>query len=157
MNIRQAVLADKLTLSALCVDVQHLHAENHPGIFKIPKNTDFAAVFFEDMLADPQVVVYVAEENGQALGYILCKSMERAENPFTYTMRYLLIDQISVRPEARGKGVGAALIERTVTLAGELELPQIQLDSWGFNTNAHVFFEKLGFEKFNHRFWRNLK
>lgn len=157
MNIRKAVLADKSTLSALCVDVQRLHAENHPGIFKIPKNNDFAAAFFEDMLADPQVVVYVAEENGQALGYILCKSMERAENPFTYTMRYLLIDQISVRPEARGKGVGAALIERAVTLAGELELPQIQLDSWGFNTNAHVFFEKLGFEKFNHRFWRNLK
>lgn len=157
MNIRKAVLADKLTLSALCVDVQRLHAENHPGIFKIPKNTDFAAVFFEDMLADPQVVVYVAEENGQALGYILCKLMERAENPFTYTMRYLLIDQISVRPEAHRKGVGAALIERAVTLAGELDLPHIQLDSWGFNTNAHVFFEKLGFEKFNHRFWRNLK
>lgn len=157
MDIRKAVLADKSTLSALCMDVQRIHAENHPGIFKMPQNDDFAAAFFEDMLADPQVVVYVAEDNGQALGYILCKSMERGENPFTYTMRYLLIDQISVRPEAREKGVGTALIRQAEILARELELSQIQLDSWAFNTNAHAFFEKLGFEKFNHRFWRNLK
>lgn len=156
MNIRQAVPADKSLLSTLCTDVQRLHAGHHPDLFKMPQNDDFATAFFEEALSDPLVTVYIAEENGQALGYILCKMVERAEGPFTFAMRYLLIDQISVRPELQGRGIGKALIEQAEILARELNVPRIQLDSWGFNTGAHAFFEKMGFEKFNHRFWRNL-
>jgi GNAT superfamily N-acetyltransferase len=156
MNIRQAVLADKSLLSSLCMDVQRLHAGRHPDIFKMPQNDDFAIAFFEEMLADPLVTALIAEEDGQALGYVLYKLIERPENPFTLAMRYLLIDQISVRPEAQGRGVGAALMEQVEAQARERNVPRIQLDSWGFNTDAHAFFEKMGFAKFNHRFWRYL-
>jgi len=156
MKIRQAIATDSLLLSSLCVDVQSLHAKHHPDFFKIPTSDDFAITFFNETLADPAVSIFIAEENGQALGYILCKLIERLENPFTFAMRYLLVDQISVRPAAQGKGVGKMLIQRAVVLALELNLQRIQLDSWGFNTEAHAFFEKMGFEKFNHRFWKNL-
>ena len=156
MKIRQATSTDSLLLSSLCVDVQSLHAKHHPDFFKTPHSDDFAASFFDGMLADPAVSIFIAEENGQALGYILCKLIERPENPFTFAMRYLLVDQISVRPAAQGKGVGKMLIQRAVALALDLNLQKIQLDSWGFNTEAHAFFEKMGFEKFNHRFWKNL-
>jgi GNAT superfamily N-acetyltransferase len=156
MKIRQAMSKDNMLLSSLCMDVQRLHAENHPDIFKIPQNDVFASAFFEEMLADPLVTVFLAEEDGQALGYILCKLIERVENPFTFAMRNLLIDQISVRPEAQGKGVGAALMAPAEAQAREWDVPRIQLDSWGFNTGAHAFFEKMGYEKFNHRFWRKL-
>ena len=157
MNIRQANSSDSVLLSSLCMDVQCLHAENHPEIFKMPHSNDFAVPFFEEMLADPKNSAFLAEENGQALGYIFCKLVERPETPFTFTMRYLLVDQISVRPAAQKKGLGAALIERIIALGKELNVPRIQLDSWGFNREAHAFFEKMGFEKFNHRFWRNLE
>ena len=156
MKIRQAMSKDNLLLSSLCMDVQRLHAEHLPDIFKMPQNDDFAAAFFEEMLADPLVTVFIAEEGGQTLGYILCKLIDRPENPFTFAMRSLLIDQISVRPEAQGKGVGAALMAQADAQARERGVSRIQLDSWGFNTDAHAFFEKMGFEKFNHRFWRNL-
>ena len=156
MKIRQAISTDSLLLSSLCVDVQSLHAKHHPDFFKTPTSDDFAMTFFSEMLADPAVSIFIAEENGQALGSILCKLVERPENPFTYTMRYLLVDQISVRPAAQRKGVGKMLIQRAIVLALELNLRRIQLDSWGFNTEAHAFFEKMGFEKFNHRFWKNL-
>jgi len=156
MKIRQAVALDNLILSSLCVDVQRLHAEHHPDFFKIPTSDDFAASFFDETLTDPAVSIFIAEENGQALGYVLCKLIKRPENPFTFAVRYLHIDQISVRPAAQGKGVGKALIKRAVVLALDLNLQRIQLDSWGFNVEAHAFFEKIGFEKFNHRFWKNL-
>jgi GNAT superfamily N-acetyltransferase len=156
MKIRQAISKDNLLLSSLCMDVQRLHAENHPDIFKMLKNDDFAAAFFEETLADPLATVFIAEEGGQAFGYILCKLIERPENPFTFPMRYLLVDQISVRPEAQGKGVGGALMEQAEALAREWDVSRIQLDSWGFNTDAHAFFEKMGYDKFNHRFWRDL-
>ena len=70
-------------------------------------------------------------------------------------MRYLLVDQISVRLAEQGKGIGQALLDQAEVLAKELTVSRIQLDSWGFNTQARAFFEKMGFEKFNHRFWRN--
>jgi GNAT superfamily N-acetyltransferase len=156
MNIRRAVPADNSLLSSLCTDVQRLHAGHHPDIFKMPQNDDFVVAFFDEMLADPLVTIFIAEEGGRALGYILCKLIERPDNPFTFAMRYLLIDQISVRPEAQGKGVGAALMEQAEAQASEWNVLRIQLDSWGFNTRAHSFFEKMGYEIFNHRFWRNL-
>ena len=156
MNVRQAVSSDGLLLSSLSVDVQRLHAEHHPEFFKMPKSDDFAVSFFNTLLADISVRVFIAEEKGEALGYVVCKSMERPENPFTFAMRYLFIDQISVRPNARGRGVGTALMKQAEGLAGELGVHKIQLDSWDFNTNAHSFFEGMRFEKFNHRFWKNL-
>jgi len=156
MNIRQAVSTDSLLLSSLCVDVQNLHAEHHPDIFKTPQSDDFAVSFFEEMLAAPAITIYIAEENAQALGHIFCKLIERPESPFTYANRFLHIDQISVRPNAQRRGVGTALMNQVEKLAGELGVSKIQLDSWDFNTQAHVFFERLGFEKFDYRFWRNL-
>ena len=156
MNIRQATPADSFLLSSLCVDVQRLHAEQHPRIFKTPQSVDFASDFFDEMLADPAATIYIAEEDAQALGYIFCNLIEREETPFTYPNRFLHIDQISVRPDAQGGGAGTALMDQIEKLARELGASKIQLDSWNFNTKAHAFFEALGFEKFNYRFWRDL-
>ena len=156
MNIRKATTNDSLVLSSLSRDVQSLHAQSHPKIFKMPQNDDFAVSFFAEMLVDPAISIFIAEEDGNALGCIVCKRIERPESPFTFAGRYLLVEQISVRPAAQGQGVGAALIQQAETLARELDIQRIQLDSWDFNTKAHAFFEHLGFQKFNFRFWRHL-
>lgn len=157
MNIRRATLDDNRLLSRLCMDVQHLHAEHHSDIFKMPESEDFAISFFNEMLADPIITIFISERDSEPLGYVLCKLIERPETPFTFEMRYLLVDQISVRPADQGKGIGAALLKQADVLAKELNVSRIHLDSWGFNTEAHGFFEKVGFEKFNYRFWRYLE
>ena len=156
MEIRKATDMDGLLLSTLSRDVQTLHAEHHPKFFKMPQSDDFATSFFNGLLADVSISIFIAEENEQALGYIVCKSMERTENPFTFGMRYLLIDQISVRPHAHGRGVGTALMEHAEALAVQMGVGKIQLDSWDFNGKAHSFFEGVGFVKFMYRFWKNL-
>ena len=154
MNIRKATISDSLTLSRLTRDVQRLHAQIYPTVFRMPESDDFAVRFFEEMLSDPVVTIFIAEENGEPEGCILCKLVDRLENPFTFAARVLLIDQISVRPMSQGHGIGAALMWQAEALASELGVQRIQLDSWGFNINAHQFFENQGFEKFNFRFWK---
>jgi GNAT superfamily N-acetyltransferase len=156
MNIRQATMEDSFLLSSLTRDVQSLHAQNHAKIFKIPETDDFAASFFKEMLADPAVHIFIAEDDGKAVGNIVCKLVERLENPFTFAARILLVDQISVRPEMHGRGIGAALLKQAELLARELDAERIVLDSWDFNLGAHAFFERMGFEKFNFRFWKHL-
>ena len=154
MNVRRATSTDSLLLSTLCMDVQKLHAQNHPTLFKEPLSPDFAVPFFEKMVLDDAKYIYIADENEQALGYIFFKVVERDENPFLFSRRYLLIDQISVRPEAQGQGVGKALIQQVEVTARELEIPRIELGSWDFNIGAHGFFERLGFEKRYFEFWK---
>jgi ribosomal protein S18 acetylase RimI-like enzyme len=156
VNIRQAISTDALRLSSLSMDVQILHSKHHPDIFKVPQNEAFTVSFFEEMLADPAVRIFIAEEEGEEIGYILCKSVERPENPFTFAVHLLLIDQISVRPAAHGQGIGTALMQRAEMLAEEWDVQRIQLDSWDFNIAAHGFFEQLGFQKFDFRFWRQV-
>lgn len=157
MNIRIANPSDALSLSSLTRDVQSLHAQHYPAVFRMPDSDNFAVPFFETMLADPTVTIFIAEENGQASGCILCKLIERPENPFTFAARVLHIDQISVRPEAQGQGIGAALMLQADRLASELHVQRIMLDSWDFNVKAHGFFESRGFQKFNFRFWKWLQ
>ena len=156
MNTRPATPLDAFILSSLSMDVQRLHAEHHPRIFKIPASEDYAIPFFQEMLADSTVTIFIAEDNGNALGYIVCKLVERQDNPFTFAARILLVDQISVRPDARRKGVGETLLKRVEILARQQKAERISLDSWDFNLDAHAFFERMGFQKFNFRFWKHL-
>jgi GNAT superfamily N-acetyltransferase len=82
--------------------------------------------------------------------------VERDENPFLFARRYLLIDQISVRPEAQGQGVGKALMQQVEVVARELKISRIELGSWDFNTSAHGFFERIGYEKRYFEFWKSI-
>jgi GNAT superfamily N-acetyltransferase len=156
MDIRQATPADAARLSSLCLDVQRLHAQHHPEIFKMPESETFAVAFFDEILAQPESRIFIAEEDGREVGYIFFQLIERPENPFTFARRLLHIDQISVRPEAQGRGVGAALMGQAQAVASEWHVERTQLDSWDFNTSAHQFFEHLGFQKYMFRFWRAL-
>ena len=156
MKIRKATATDSRPLSSLCVDVQRLHARHHPYFFKMPQSDDFAVSFYDEILADPSVVIYIAEGDAQALGYIFCKLFERPESLFAYTNRFLQIEHISVRPDAQQHGMGTALINQAEELAREIGVTKIQLSSWAFNVKAHVFFEKFGYEKVEHRFWKKL-
>lgn len=157
MNIRRATIEDDLLLSSLCTDVQRLHANHIPDIFKMPQSEDFAVSFFGEILADPTASIYIAEEEQRALGYIFCKLFERPESVFTHPNRFLQIEHISVRPDAQNHGVGEVLMQRAAKLAREIGVTKIQLSSWDFNTQAHTFFEKHGFSKIEHRFWSYLK
>jgi ribosomal protein S18 acetylase RimI-like enzyme len=154
MDIRKATLNDSLLLSTLCLDVQKLHAQSHPDLFKTPQSSDFAVSFFEKLFLEDSIYIYIAEENEQALGYVFFKVVERNENPFLFARRYILIDQISVRPQAQGQGVGKALLQQVEIAAGELGIPRIQLGSWDFNDSAHGFFQRMGYEKRYFEFWK---
>jgi len=156
MKIRQATMEDSFLLSSLTREVQSLHAQNHAEIFKLPETDDFAVSFFLEMLADPAVHIFIAEEDGNAVGNIVCKLVERLDNPFTFAAKILHIDQIAVRSEMHGRGIGAANLKHAELLARELKAERIVLDSWDFNFGAHAFFERMGFQKFNFRFWKHL-
>lgn len=57
----------------------------------------------------------------------------------------LRLDGIMVRPDARGRGLGAALIERVAMLAAEQGARELHLDVALANRRARMLYERHGF------------
>jgi len=155
MQIRKAVIGDAEVLSKLNVHVQRMHADAYPAMSKQPAGDDFAVPFFNALLTDPEIVIYLAEDQGP-LGYIVLRKVRRDENPFMHARKYVYIDQIGVQPEHHRKGVGKALMALSEQLAQEEGLDFVGLDSWDFNAEAHAFFYSQGYQVYNLRMWKRM-
>lgn len=83
--------------------------------------------YFRDVIV-PHADLWVAEEDGELLGYLARKGS--------------YIDRLYVRPSAQRKGVGSALL-RT---ARELSPGGLELHTHQQNGKARCFYEKHGFE-----------
>lgn len=104
MEIRRAKIEDAAILSALSVDVQRLHAQALPARFKQPQSDDYALQFMQEHLAEPLSCFFIARQDGEDIGYIWARIVDRPENEFTLAWKYIYIDQISVKPAYHRKG-----------------------------------------------------
>lgn len=155
MKIRRATQDDSRIISTLNVDVQRIHAEAYPHIFKAPESDTFALQYISDRLSDPHNYFFIGEVEGEDIGYVFSRLIDRPENPFMHAWRYIYIDQISIKPRFQGMGYGGLLMERVRDLAKENDIDTIALDTWAFNEGAQSFFNHEGFVTFNLRMWQS--
>jgi len=145
VSIRAAVLGDVQGLTILNGFVQDLHVEKRPDSFK-PSTQDEVVEWFRGLLRNTSARMWIAEEAGIAVGYVLMVVQERAENPFCHSRRWCEIDQISVDPGLRRRGVASALIQKALAEAATDGFAEVELCTWSFNVEAQSLFRKLGFE-----------
>lgn len=141
--IREATPADAHVLALLNREVQQLHVDAHPHVFKQPTD-DLSAV--EAWISAREGTFFIAELDGLPMGYAYVELIDRPENPFTFSWRFMVIDQIAVSPMYQGQGVGRALVARCVTFASVHGAKQVILNTWDFNHQAQAFFRRCGFE-----------
>jgi diamine N-acetyltransferase len=151
MQIRKAGLNDAELLARLNEPVQRLHYEARPDIFKPPALSDEIIAWYADLLNQPENHFFIAEAEGQAVGYVGAKVVHQPATPFTVAMDGLLIDQISVNDDQRGKGYGAALMQAVVDLARAKKINRIMLGVWDFNTHAIEFYKRQGWRVYTER------
>jgi diamine N-acetyltransferase len=145
VTVRVAVMEDADAIASLTAEVQQLHNEALPDIFKTPSDRLFSREKLATLLHDPSSTVAVAESNGDVVGHAYGVIMQRAENDFKVANRYMYIQQIGVRKDFRRQGVGRALIAFIEGRAVASAVIGLQLDYWAFNTRARSFFESCGF------------
>jgi GNAT superfamily N-acetyltransferase len=150
MKIRRASTVDALTVATLGALIQASHHPERPDWFK-PANPAGAVELYREMLSDPNVTVFLAEEGDNALGFLMAVTHQRPDTPLSYAQTVLEIDQIGVDPSARRRGVGHALFQAARELADEVSAFRIVLTTWVFNDGAHRFFESEGFDIELHR------
>lgn len=97
---------------------------------------------YKEMLKDEQYLILTAKEEGKVIGSVLgicCKSIATGGNPF------LVIEDVIVDENVRGKGIGRKLISAIEEFGKEKHCAYGILVSSGFRKEAHKFYESLGF------------
>ena len=142
-DIRRAEEKDLAGIRKLLYQVNQLHADGRPDLFKSGgiKYTDDE---LRHILADDARPVYVFAPENQVLGYVFCVFEETRETPSLRPVRTLYIDDLCVDESARGQHVGQRLYGRAVQLARDSGCARITLHAWNFNQKAFGFYEKLG-------------
>lgn len=146
---------DEKVLAQLNQIVQTWHAQHYPAEFKPFQKTQVEDAF-RVLLSKREVHAFVAQIEGQAIGYLLCMIRERKESAFQYPKTILYIDQIAVAEAHRNRGVAQQLLAEAEHLAHQEGVSTIQLDHWAQNDKAATLFTKNGFEYFNQRMMKQL-
>jgi GNAT superfamily N-acetyltransferase len=143
--VRLATIDDAGAIARQTADVQRLHQEAEPDIFKPPSAELFPARKLAGLIENPNAIVAVAEAGGKVVGHIYGAVVHRRENEFHQGGAHLYVHQIAVEEGARRQGGGTALLAFVEDQARALGLIAVQIDHWAFNTQAKVFFAACGF------------
>ena len=134
--IRRLGPGDEAVLAALARDDAAFDLEEQGGFAR-----EISGSAAEDYLADPDVLHFVAEQDGELLGHLLCYvERRRTGEPFQ-----VLLYEIGVREGRRRQGIGRALMA--------------ELDNWmtdhgvasvwvlADNEGAEAFYAACGFTR----------
>lgn len=154
--VRHATAQDAEAISQLHADLQNYHAAAHPNFFKPATADTFPPAMVQMHLAQPDVMIFLAESEGAPVGYLYADAAPAQETSMTYRLERLWIHHIGVAPAHRRQGVGAALIDAAKSHARALGIKTLALSVWAFNQPAIDFFTQQGFEAYNHRLWLHL-
>ena len=144
-KIRRAVAGDLgaiARLGAMLAGAQH--AMDPDRFFApTPETPHGYASFLRSQLEHPDVIVLVAEERGEVVGYIYGtvegKDWMAQRDPAG------AVQDIIVAPESRGQGTGRALLDALIDAFAARGLPQVVLSTAARNDAAQRFFSRAGF------------
>ena len=143
LTIRRAEERDIPVIKKLLFEVLKVHSDVRPDLFKAgtKKYTDEE---LKEILADGKTPVFVAEQDGNVLGYAFCVHQQFVNNNNMTDIKTLYIDDLCVDEAARGMHIGKALYEYVVEYARAQGYYNVTLNVWADNVNAVKFYERIG-------------
>lgn len=155
VDVREAALDDLEALTDLAVQVQALHAQGRPDLFR-PAEALALRDFLAGRLADDSVLLVAADHTAKPVGYLLAEVLSRPESPFQFGHTSVYVHHIAVDVTARRQRIGEVLMRGIADRARQVGASSLRLDSWSFNADAHAFFERQGFTATRFVFERHL-
>ncbi len=141
--VRRAAEADIPAIMDLLVQVNMVHHNGRPDLFKGP-TTKYTADELKAILASDETPVFVCcDETGRVLGHGFC-ILQHSGGQLMEAHDTLYIDDICVDEAARGTGAGRALYGHILDHARSLGCYNVTLNVWTCNPGAMRFYEKLG-------------
>ena len=147
ITVRPATKNDIPALISLLVQVNMVHHNGRPDLFKGP-TTKYTADELAAILADDETPVFVGvDESGRVLGHGFCV-LQHSGGRLMAEHDTLYIDDICVDESARGLGAGRAVYDHIVEYARQRGCYNVTLNVWTCNPGAMRFYEKLGMKPY---------
>ncbi len=147
VTIRPATRADLPALGRLAALLVRLHHDFDPQRFiaATPGTEQGYGAFLGSQLKDPNVIVLVAERDGQVVGYTYA-GVEGWDYMALRGPAGVLHD-IVVDPAERGQGVGRLLLDATLAALKARGAPRVVLSTAEGNKEAQRLFARAGFRR----------
>lgn len=143
LRIRRGAEADIPVINRLLYEVCKVHSDARPDLFR-PGAKKYNDEELREILADDSRPVFVAERDGEILGYAFCISRQCIGDHHLTDIKTLYIDDICVEEAARRGHVGRTLYEYVLDYAKERGYYNVTLNVWADNPDAVKFYEKMG-------------
>ncbi|MDC8005389.1 GNAT family N-acetyltransferase [Aureisphaera galaxeae] len=146
-DITPVTLAEVEQLRELAVAtfIHTYAAFNTPENMKSYIATHFNSAHLASEIQNTDIHYFFIRSKGTLAGYIKLNEGEtQTEARFPNSLE---IERIYVSPQHHGKGLGHALLLKSIEVAKERKLPYIWLGVWDQNTKAIDFYERNGFYK----------
>jgi GNAT superfamily N-acetyltransferase len=135
IGVRQATVLD--------IDLVAPLFDGYRQFYRQPSEPDRIRRFLLDRFEHNQSVIFVAEQNGTAVGFTqLYPSFSSAALARIYILNDLFVD-----PAARRSGAGTALLEAAADFARRVGATRLVLSTELTNTSAQALYEKLGWTR----------
>ena len=145
ITTRAATPDDADSISAIACEVQAAHAAALPDIFKPAGLETFPAATIATSIGQPGQLWWVATTDGAVVGYAYAVIQRLPETPWRRATEFLMLDQMGVRSDRRGAGIGSGLLRAVIDKAEHLGLGATRLQVWAFNDRARAFYRRHGF------------
>ena len=147
ITIRPALPADLPAIGRLGALLVRTHHDFDPRRFiaATPQTERGYASFLGTQLDVPDLVVLVAEQAGEVLGYTYA-GVEGFDYMALRGPAGVLHD-IVVAPDHRGRGVGRMLLDAALAVLGGRGVPRVVLSTAERNEGAQRLFERAGFRR----------
>ena len=146
MNVRRAEIKDIPGILNLLVQVDMVHHEGRPDLFKGPA-TKYNADELKEIIANGKTPVFVCvDDNDFVAGHAFCIGKQVLNDSVLTDIKTLYVDDICVDEESRGKHIGTILYEHVREYAKANGFYNITLNVWECNPGARKFYESLGFK-----------
>jgi diamine N-acetyltransferase len=154
--IREATADDYEVLCALFDEVDTLHRDHLPHIFRKPTGPVRERAYCQGLVMDENVGLFVAEVNERAVGLVHGVFRDASALPIFVPRRYAIVDSLGVKSDLRGGGIGRMLMQRIHEWAIAKGANAIELNVHAFNTGAISLYRKLGYEAVSQRMSQSL-
>lgn len=144
MLVRRALEKDIPKLLELLVQVDMVHHNGRPDIFKGPATKYDADELKQIMHQETTPVFVCVDEHDVPLGHAFCVHKQVTDSAVLTDIRTLYIDDICVDSEARGNHVGKTLYDFVIAYAKKQGFYNVTLNVWSCNRAALKFYEAMG-------------
>lgn len=155
--IRHATVDDYESICDLLSEIDELHRDNLPNIFKKPTGPVREREYFLGLISDENVGLYIAELDRKIIGLVHAIVKDAPNIPVFVESRYATIDSIIVKTGFQHHGIGTSLLDKIQEWSTAKGATSIELNVYEFNKIAISFYEKHGYKTFSRRMSKELE